>query len=148
LDPADFPAVDRPATRPPADEQSLAPGTGLASVDAHFHADRAHEYLVQIGETLPLYTDAGIAHPGWLLLAANTVLSGSVLLGPWIHVSSDACFHREVIDGQSVSTRGRVRDRWERKGHHFVALDVLVLADGKPAMSVDHTAIYKVRDPQ
>ena len=29
-----------------------------------------------------------------------------------------------MTDGQSVSTRGRVRDRWERKGHHFVGLDV------------------------
>ena len=95
-----------------------------------------------------LPTTEGVAHPGWLLLAANTVLSGTVRLGPWIHVSSDASMYRTVTDGQLVSTRGRVRERFERKGHQFVALDVQVLADGELAMAVDHTAIYKVREPQ
>src|SRR5437764_3378192 len=137
-----------PVDRRPADESTLTVGTVLGSVEGHFVADKAHEYLEQIGETLPLYEKERVAHPGWLLLSANTVLSGTVRLGPWIHVSSAASMYRPVTDGQFVSTRARVTGLFERKGHRFVQFDVHVMADGDLAMAVDHTAIYKVREPQ
>ena len=42
------------------------------------------------------------------------------------------------------SMRGRVEDSYERKGHKFVVLDLLVVADGeRPVMSLRHTAIYE-----
>jgi hypothetical protein len=139
-------AYPRPEDRPPASETSLAPGTVLGSVEHRFHADKAGAYLSMIAEDDPVYETNGLAHPGWLLLDANDVLAGNVVLGPWIHVASRTRQLRPVTDGQQVSTRGRVAANYERKGHHFVELDVVAFADDAPAMTVRHTAIWRVRE--
>lgn len=135
-----------PARRPGADEDSLAPGTDLATVVHRFHAAKAAEYLDLIHDDLALYRAApALAHPGWLLLDANDVLVRSVALGPWIHVGSRIDNLRPVTDGQEVTTRARVTGNFERKGHRFVDLDVVIAADGLPAAVIHHTAIWHVR---
>jgi len=139
------PARASRAERPPASPETLAVGTVLGTLDFGFHADKAGSYLDDVRETLPLYRDEGVAHPGWLLRSANLVLVEHVVLGPWIHVSSAVTHHGLVRDGAHVETRARVRDLFERKGHRFVVLDVLIVADGRPVMRVDHTAIYQPR---
>ena len=145
----DLPAVAdaaAPSVRPPADDRALAPGTDLATVVHRFHADKAGEYLDLIGDDHDLYRRApALAHPGWLLLDANDVLVHSVALGPWIHVASEVRHLRPVSDGQEVTTRARVTDNFERKGHRFVTLDVVTNADGIPASVIRHTAIWSVR---
>lgn len=141
----DYVPMPDPHERRPADESSLAPGTHLGSIAVHFRADRAAEYLDQIGDDHPLWRE-GVAHPGWLLLFANSALSGTVRLGPWIHVSSAITLHRAVRDGELVTTRGKVAERFERKGHRFVELKLLLAADDEPAWEVTHTAIYHVRE--
>lgn len=135
-----------PVTRPGADEHSLAPGTDLATIVHRFHADKAVEYLDLIADDLALYRTApALAHPGWLLLDANDVLVRSVALGPWIHVGSRIQNLRPVTDGQEVTTRARVTGNFERKGHRFVDLDVVIDADGLTAAVIRHTAIWHVR---
>jgi hypothetical protein len=68
------------------------------------------------------------------------------MLGPWIHVSSDVTHFSALPHGEGFSTRGRVVGLFEKKGHRFVALDVLMVAEsGRPLMRVAHTAIYDVR---
>jgi len=141
----DVPAAPLPAERPPASEASLAEGTVLGTIEHGFHAGNAEQYLSLIGEDLPIYTDEGVAHPGWLLLDANNVLAANVVLGPWIHVGSRVRHLAVVTDGQRVTTRARVGAEYERKGHRFVELDVLTLADDTPALAVRHTAIWQVR---
>lgn len=140
-----FEAEPLPTPRPAASETSLAPGTMLGSIEHGFHAGRADEYLRLIGEDLPIFRDAGVAHPGWLLLDANNVLAANVVLAPWIHVGSRVHNLAAVTDGQLVSTRARVAECYERKGHHFVELDVVTMANGTPAVMVHHTAIWDVR---
>jgi acyl dehydratase len=141
-------AAPLPQTRPPAGPESLAPGTLLGSLEFGFHADKAAEYLDDIGETLPLYPQFRVAHPGWLLRSANDVLARNVVLGPWIHVSSTVTNYSVVEDGQQLSTRARVLDRFERKGHQFVVLEVLVVGPSESAvLHAEHTAIYEPRPP-
>jgi acyl dehydratase len=135
------PAVEPRAASP----EALAPGTTLALTPHHFHADRAPEYLSEIGETLSLYLEAGVAHPGWLLRDANYVLSTNVVLGPWIHVESTAQHHGLVHDGDTVEARATVTREWERNGHRFVELDVGLFADGDVVARVTHVAIYRPR---
>lgn len=130
-------------SRPAASPESLAPGTVLATITGGFHADRAGEYLTSVRESHPVYETEGVAHPGYLLLAANTVLTASVRLGPWIHVESEVLMFGAVGDGATVTTQARVDRTFERGGHRFVELAVLVTADGRPAMQVRHTAIYE-----
>src|SRR5438552_15465972 len=88
-DPAAYASAPLPEVRPPADDDSLAVGRVLGSLEFGFHAHRAGEYLVDIDDDHPLYRELGVAHPGWLLLAANLLLTANVRLGPWIHVESD-----------------------------------------------------------
>jgi acyl dehydratase len=143
---ADWPRVEQADDPPEASPASLARGTALALAPHGFHADQAVEYLAEIGESLPLYADQRIAHPGWLLRDANHVLSANVRLGPWIHVESVAQHHSVVHDGDVVHTRATVTREWERKGHRFVELDVSLLGGGdREVAHVVHTAIYRPR---
>jgi hypothetical protein len=145
VDPAKWPVVPQVEDRPPASPESLAVGTGLGLEGHRFVADRAGEYLDAVRETLPIYTDARVAHPGWILRKANDVLAGNVVLGPWIHVESTTQHLGLVEDGALVATRAIVTGEWEQKGHRFVRLDVLVAADDRPVARIDHTAIYRPR---
>jgi acyl dehydratase len=141
---ADYPVASLPESRPPASVDTLAKGTVLGSVGAGFHADRADEYLSEVADELPLWRDERVAHPGYLLRSANLILSSNVKLGPWIHVSSECRHFALVRDGDHWSTRGHVADCYERKGHKFVDLDLLVVAnDTQPVMAIRHTAIYE-----
>jgi acyl dehydratase len=135
------------AERPDASPASLAPGTALAVAPHRFVAARAGEYLADVREDLPLYAEAGVAHPGWVLRRANDVLGSNVRMGPWIHVGSDVRHHAAVADGAGVDARATVTREWERKGHRFVELDVGVFVDGdRLAARIVHTAIYRPRE--
>jgi acyl dehydratase len=142
----DWAAVDQADDPPDASPACLAAGTAFALATHGFHADNAVEYLAEIGESLPLYTDHGVAHPGWLLRDANRVLSANVRLGPWIHVESVVQHHSVVHDGDVVHARATVTREWEHKGHRFVELDVgLLTGDDRVVAQVVHTAIYRPR---
>jgi acyl dehydratase len=142
----DVPVAPLPDDPAPATPQTLAPDTLLGTLRFGFHADKAQPYLDDVRETSPLYATAGVAHPGWILRSANYVLTANVKLGPWIHVSSETQHHSTAVDGDDLSTRARVIDRFERKGHSFVTLDVLIVADDvRPVARVRHTAIYQPR---
>lgn len=145
----DYPTAPLPANRPPASAQSLGAVDVLGSLDAGFHAGKADDFLAEIGDDLPLYPDERVAHPGYLIRDANWILAANVRLGPWIHVESTVMHFSAVEDGQRVSTRGRVRELFERKGHEFVVLDLLQVADdARPVARIEHTAIYRPRrDP-
>jgi acyl dehydratase len=138
----DVPVAKEP---PPASPLSLPVGTAFGFPAHGFHAGKAGEYLDDVRETLDLYRDEEVAHPGWLLRDANYVLSANVRLGPWIHVESTVQHHGLVRDGDVVSARAVVTKEWERKGHRFVTLDVLHLADDRPVARTEHTAIYRPR---
>jgi hypothetical protein len=134
-----------PDERAPATEESLAALGALGSWEASFRAAHAPAFLAEIGEDLAVYRDGGLAHPGYLLLAANWILGANVRLGPWMHVGSDVTNYGTVADGDVVSTRGRVTRLFERKGHRFAELDLLMVANGtRPVMHVRHTAIYDI----
>jgi hypothetical protein len=138
-----FAPVPDPADRPPAGPDTLAPGTVLGTLVRRWDADDRAQYLDLLSDDLDLYDRLGVAHPGALIRAANSVLSSSVRLGPWIHVASATRLLGLVHDGAVVTTYGRVVDRFERKDHQFVDLDVRSVVDGRPVMAVRHTAIYE-----
>ena len=141
----DWPHVEPVADPPPASPETLVPGTAFGLAPHGFHASAAGAYLDDVRETLLLYVEEGVAHPGWLLRDANYVLSANVRLGPWIHVESVVQHHDLVRDGDVVSARAVVTGEWERKGHRFVELDVLHLASGRVVARTRHTAIYRPR---
>jgi acyl-coenzyme A thioesterase PaaI-like protein len=146
VDLAGYPPAPVPDVRHPAEPEAVGGLDVLGSIGAGFHADKAAAYLDEVREDLALYAELGIAHPGWLLRWANWILSANVALGPWIHVESDVRHLGLVRDGDDVEVRGRVVRTFERKGHDFVELDLVLVADGdRPVQAITHTAIYRPR---
>lgn len=134
-----------PAARPPASPQVLVEGVRLGTAPLVLTRETLADYLRGVGETDPLYADEGLAHPGQLLRLCNQPLMQNVVLGPWIHVGSRVRNFAAARVGQALQARARVLAEYERKGHRFVDLDVLVLADGAPVAQVHHVAIYRPR---
>ena len=65
-------------------------------------------------------------------------------MGPWIHVSSETT-HLGPSGRCHGHNAGGAVDRYERKEHQFVVLDVVSAVDGDAVMAVRHTAIYAPR---
>jgi len=145
---ADFAPATAPAhdARPAADETSLAVGRWLGmtplTVTADFHA----QDLSDTRETDPLYAAEGIVHPGTILRCCNWVLSHNVVLPAWMHVGSTVQNLGIARIGDTLSARARVTQNYVHKGHKFVEIDALVLAnEQRPLARVTHTAIYRPR---
>ncbi len=137
--------ADVPDPVPAAEPQLLAPGTVLGTLRFHHRAAPAAQYLADVREDSAVYERGAVAHPGFLARQANYVLSSSVRLGPWIHVSTRAHHRGLARDGELVEVRGVVTGEREHKGHRFVDLDVEVTADERPVWSASHTAIWRPR---
>lgn len=141
----DLPAAALPNPVPPAAAELLTPGRVLGSLSVSFRRDPARQYLVDVREDSGIYESGAVCHPGFLARHANYVLSSSVKLGPWIHVSTQARHRGLVRDGDRFEVRGLVVDEREHKGHRFVDLDVEITVDGRPVWSAFHTAIWQPR---
>jgi hypothetical protein len=132
--------------RPDAEESLLTPGTVLGTLELGFHSDRHSGFLAEIGEDNPLWTKGQTCHPGFLMRQANFVLSQNVRLGPWIHVESTVQLAGQVHDAERVQVRAKVADEFEKSGHRFVDLDILMTATGsRPVLHARHLAIWKLR---
>ena len=138
------PVPDR-ATRPTPDLTSLAVGRELRSSADLVDPVASTTYLADIREHHPAF--ASVIHPGLLLRRCNAILVDNVLLPPWVHVSSDIKFLVPGRVGQRIHAEARVLANYERKGHRFVDLGCMVIADDKAVVAeVLHTAIYRLRD--
>ncbi len=134
-----------PEPVPPAGPELLTPGTVLGTLRFTHRQGPAAQYLDDVRESGDEYQRGLVGHPGMLARQANYVLSNTVRLGPWIHVSTDAQHRGLVLDGDAVEVRGVVVDEREHKGHRFVDLDVEITADQRPVWSARHTAIWRPR---
>lgn len=142
----DYMAVVQRATRAPASPESLKPGDWLGIDPVAAGADYMAAYLADLRETNPIYAEEGLVHPGMILRMANWALGQNVVLGPWIHVGSEIRNFSAARVGDDLSIRARVVSNHEHKGHLFVELDALVVANGRmPVAQVNHTAIYRPR---
>lgn len=144
----DYPEAPLPdyETRPAATRDSIVIGARLGTLKERIDlSDRAQ--LEMLDERLDIYYGAQtVAHPFVLLGLANRVLMHNYRLGPWIHAASDLINRSAVRDGEELSVRGRVADCFERKGHEFIVLDLLVVAgESRVVEQVRHTAIYRPR---
>jgi len=144
--PAFAEAPTPPDERPPADETTLAVGTRLAMNPFRVTDEYAEEYLRTVRETEPFYARENLVHPGTILHIGNWVLRHNVVLGPWMHVGSTVQHFAAAHIGDELSARAVVTANYERKGHRFVELDVLVYANTRiPIARIEHIAIYRPR---
>lgn len=132
--------------RPDANEKSLAVGQRMSSSPMHLTRARLEQYLADIGETEPLYARENVVHPAIALRLANSALKENVKLGPWIHAAS-AIRHCGLARADvTLAAHAVVVANYDRKGHRFVELDVVVVADEARAVAqIRHTVIYRLR---
>jgi acyl dehydratase len=145
---ADYPEAPLPVfeSRPEASREFLIPGSTLGTLNERLDLpDTA--LLESLDEKLAIYLGGrAVAHPFALLRMSNQILMSNFKLGPWIHAASDLINWGEARDGEDVSVRGRIAQCFERKGHEFVVLDVLLLSnESRVVQQVRHTAIYRPR---
>jgi hypothetical protein len=133
------------ASRPPADEASLAVGRFLSTVPQVLDRERHLTYLADVREHATIYANEGIAHPGILLRLCNSALRENVVLPPWVHVGSTLRNVSVARVGEALSALTRVVANYDKKGHRLVDLDCLLLAGDRPIAHVLHTAIYRLR---
>ncbi len=111
-----------PRERPVPERDNLNPGTLLGT-------------LVEKIDT---------TEPERLLLFSNYILMRNFKLGPWIHAASEVTNWSAARSGDEISARGVIHDRFERKGHEFVVVDVMLIANAaRLVQTVRHTAIYR-----
>jgi acyl dehydratase len=143
-----FPLADltAPENRPAASPVTLPVGGCLGTFTLEASTELVAAYLRDVRETDELYVREGLVHPGTVLRICNLALLRNVLLGPWIHVGSAVQNFGVARVGETLTARLRVAENYERKGHLFVELDVLMLSEGtRPVAQVRHTAIYRPR---
>jgi acyl dehydratase len=144
---SDFPHTAPVAERKPVSESSYEIGKWLGTVPRAWAGDAAAEYLADVRETDPIYVTEGLGHPGLVQRIMNRVLVDNAILGPWIHVGSRMQLIGAINSGDELIARARVTANYEKKGHRFVELDALVVANGKtPVAHCQHIAIYQPRE--
>ena len=146
---AQYPVAPLPADRPPVTREHLAGLDVLGTPINPYDDERQTEYLDRVSDGLALYRGPrGWVHPGFFLDQANKALSLNVRMNPWIHVGSVIRHLGGAKVGDTLSTRGKVRSLFEKKGKEFVEADlVLVAGDRRPVAHVLHTAIYRLQAP-
>jgi acyl dehydratase len=143
---SDYVPVEPRRHRAAADETSLAVGDWLGiaplTITPAYHA----QDLADIHETDPLYAREAIVHTGTVLRICNWALTHNVILPTWIHMGSTVRNLGIAHVGDSLNVRARVTRNYEQKGHKWVELDCLVVAnETTPAIHAIHRAIYRPR---
>jgi acyl dehydratase len=142
----DFSETAPVAERRPVDAMSYQLGKWLGSVPRTWAGDAAAEYLTDVRENDPIYAREGLGHPGLFQRVMNKVLVDNAILGPWIHVGSKMQLLAAARSGDELIARAKVTGNYEKKGHRFVELDALVVANGIPVAHCQHIAIYQPRE--
>jgi acyl dehydratase len=143
----DFNETAPVAERWPVDATSYQSGKWLGTVPRAWAGEAATEYLADVRETDPIYARETLGHPGLLQRVMNKVLVDNAILGPWIHVGSRMQLLAAARSGDELAARAKVTGNYEKKGHRFVELDALVVANGRtPVAHCQHIAIYQPRE--
>ena len=144
---ADYRSVAAVAERKPVSTSSYEVGQWLGTLPRDWAGEAANQYLADIRESDPIYPREHLGHPGLLQRVMNKVLVDNAILGPWIHVGSRMQLLSAASSGDELTARAKVTGNYEKKGHRFVELDALVVANGTtPLAHCWHIAIYQPRE--
>jgi len=146
---AEIPVGPRQAPRVPISWEAVVVGQPLPLLALTVTQQDNEEYCHTHTDDLALYRGTrGFVHPGILLRQCNRIFSEHFILGPWIHVASDITTYRPCQVGEALEIRGVPVQKFEKKGHAFTVLDVLILAAGEAVQRVKHTCIFRPRQSQ
>jgi hypothetical protein len=140
--PDDYPSRPCEPARPISLE-TLKAGERLTAITSEFDRKTHWEYCEKaLRDHHPIYRE--LVHPGWLLSQADLILTANYDLPPWIHVSSAVQNYHAQEQECTVTTRGRVLEKFEQRGNHFIVLDVAIFGGRRCLATVRHTAIFRI----
>jgi acyl dehydratase len=147
-DPADWPERPLPERKYPASIAALPEGLELGSLDIPFEGRNTRgefdRFLDEVRSAQPMFERDEYMHPAFLAAKANRLLMENVDLGPWIHTATTAQHLGVPSPGDRLSFRARILERFERRGHEIVTLDVAVFANASaPCARLRHSAIIR-----
>jgi acyl dehydratase len=143
----DFQSVAAAAERAPVDGQSYALGKWLGIPPFRQGVEPLRDYLRDVREAAPIYASDNIVHPGTLLRTMNWALMENAILGPWIHVGSTIQHLGVASATDELTVRAKVIANYARKGHQFVELDGVIVANGRTLIAhCQHIAITQPRE--
>ena len=143
----DYKEVAAVAERQPVDAAAYEVGKWLGTTPRDWPGEAATRYLVDIREADPIYAKESLGHPGLLQRVMNRALVDNAILGPWIHVGSRMRLLSAAKAGDVIAARAKVIGNYDKKGHRFVELDAMVVANGQtPLAHCHHIAIYQPRE--
>jgi hypothetical protein len=143
----DFREVAAVGERKPVSAASYQVDKWLGTLPRQWAGRAARDYFADIREADPIYARENLGHPGLLQRVMNKVLVDNAILGPWIHVGGRMQLLSAAKTGEELTARAKVVGNYEKKGHRFVELDALVVANGTtPLAHCWHIAIYQPRE--
>jgi acyl dehydratase len=134
-------------TRLPVSSISFELGRWLGTAPRDWAGQASRDYLADVREADPIFARENLVHPGVLQRIMNKVLVDNALLGPWIHVGSRMQLLAAASCDDQLSARAKVTGNYDKKGHRFVELDALIVANGSTAVAhCHHVAITQPRE--
>jgi hypothetical protein len=127
----------------PISLELLEPGETLVPVSSEFTWNIHWQYCRKaIRDLHPLYEKA--MHPGWLACRASQILAENYAVQAWIDVSCNVQHFHWQEEECLIETRGRVLNRFEQKGDHFVELDLGIFSPARCLATIRYTAIFRI----
>ena len=127
----------------PISLESLKVGELLSPITSEFNWNIHWQYCQKsIRDHHPMFEKT--LHPGWLLSRASQILATNYSILAWIDVSCYVQFFNIQEEECSIETRGRIQDKFERDGDHFVVLDLAVFAPARCLATILYTAIFRI----
>jgi hypothetical protein len=127
----------------PISLESLQVGESLTPVVSEFNWNVHWQYCQKsIRDHHALYQK--IPHPGWIAARASQILAANYAIPAWIDVSCQVQNFHVLEEECVVETRGRVQDKFERNGDHFIVLDLAVFARSRCLETIRYTAIFSI----
>ena len=142
----DFRSVAPRTERSAADEISLRVGDWLGMAPLPITEAYHAQDLADLREIDPIYARERIVHPNTILRCCNWALSHNVILPAWMHMGSSVRNLGLAHVGDTLNVRARITKNYEHKGHKWVEIDAMVVAnETTPVMRATHIAIYRPR---
>lgn len=123
--------------------ETLQVGENLIPVSSEFTWNVHWQYCRKaIRDLHPLYER--VLHPGWLASRASHVLASNYAIQAWVDVSCRVQHYHSQEEECIIQTRGKVQDKFERNGDHFIELDLAVFAPDRCLATMRYTAIFRI----
>jgi hypothetical protein len=127
----------------PISLESLHAGENLVPVSSDFNWNVHWQYCRKaIRDLHPLYEKT--LHPGWLVSRASQILAANYAIQAWIDVSYCVQHFHLQEEECTIQTRGRVLDKFEFKGDHYIELDLAVFTPAYCLATIRYIAIFRI----